>query len=159
MANLFHVWGSISAEFKKLSSVCSLLLNYILVLVYASYSIYLFTLQLEIPSQLSVHLWQQLGCCWAKRQMTWRPLVTVISQDESAPRAVYHRKPLPPAVLAQSPEQEPILHHHHLSELHWGLNFANKAGTNSQYQACQKNYEIKYKRVKRCVYLWGVDTG
>lgn len=109
MANLLHVWGSISAEFKKLSSVCSLLLNYILVLVYASYSIYLFTLQLEIHSQLSVHLWQQLGCCRAKRQMTWRPLVIVISQDESAPRAVHHWKFLPPAVLAQSPEQEPNL--------------------------------------------------
>lgn len=109
MANLLHFWGSISAEFKKLSSVCSLLLNYILVLVYASYSIYLFTLQLEIHSQLSVHLWQQLGCCWAKRQMTWRPLVIVISQDESAPCAVHHWKSLPPAVLAQSPEQEPNL--------------------------------------------------
>jgi hypothetical protein len=35
--------------------------------------------------------------------------VTVISQDESAPRAVHHGKPLPPAVLAQSPEQEPNL--------------------------------------------------
>jgi len=33
----------------------------------------------------------------------------LISQDESAPRAVHHWKPLPPAVLVQSPEQEPNL--------------------------------------------------